>query len=138
VRISPWLLAFSMFFFLSLALLKRYVELRSAKERGTQKLDRRNYEIEDEGLVESMGLTSGYLSVLVLGLFVSSDDVRLLYQTPEVLWGTSLIMLYWVTRMWFLARRGYVPDDPVLFAARDRVSYACGLCLAVVVAVASW
>lgn len=137
VRVSPWLLAFSMFFFLSLALLKRYVELRSAGERGVSKLDRRNYEAEDVGLVESMGLTSGYLSVLVLCLFVSSDDVRLLYNTPELLWAICLVMLYWIMRMWLLARRGHVPDDPVLFAAGDRVSYACGISLAIVVALAS-
>ena len=126
VDVSPWLLAFSMFFFISLAFVKRYSELRTTRDANDDKLHRRAYEVGDLELVQSMGLTSGYISVLVLGLFVSSDRVRELYATPEVLWLISPIMLYWISRMWFLARRGELPADPVLFAATDRQSYVVG------------
>lgn len=132
VAVSPWLLAFSMFFFLSLAFVKRYAELLGARSEKKQKIERRGYEVDDLGLVETMGTTSGYLSVLVLALYVSSDSVEKLYGSGALLWGVCPIMLFWVTRIWFLARRGEMTDDPVLFAATDRVSYLSGLAIALV------
>ncbi|MCA9509371.1 MAG: UbiA family prenyltransferase [Myxococcota bacterium] len=132
VAVSPWLLAFSMFFFLSLAFVKRYAELLGAKADQREKLDRRGYEVDDIGLVENMGTTSGYMSVLVLALYVSSDSVERLYASGGLLWGICPIMLFWVTRIWFLARRGEMTDDPVLFAATDRVSYLAGAAIALV------
>lgn len=126
VEVSSWLLAFSVFFFLSLALVKRYVELleKAASDRaGTGRVARRAYATGDTGLVETMGITSGYLSVLVLGLYVSRDDVTRYYSNPEVLWLATPLMLYWISRIWLLARRGEITADPVLFAATDRVSY---------------
>lgn len=135
VAISPWLLAFSTFFFLSLALLKRYVELAAAQDGPFRKLARRGYNVGDLSLVQTMGLTSGYVSVLVLCLYVSSDAVTRLYRTPELVWAVSPVMLYWITRVWFLARRGKIPDDPVLFAASDRTSYAVA---AIVLAIGWW
>jgi 4-hydroxybenzoate polyprenyltransferase len=134
VDVSPWLLAFSMFMFLGLALVKRYVELLGAKARGEDRLSRRGYEVDDLGLVETMGLCSGYLAVLVVGLYVNSEAVRRFYAVPELLWLVCPLLLYWITRIWFLARRGVVHDDPVLFAATDRASYVVGaliLCVAV-------
>ncbi|MBW2271503.1 MAG: UbiA family prenyltransferase [Deltaproteobacteria bacterium] len=135
VPVSPWLLAFSTFFFLSLALVKRYVELLEARELEREHIERRAYQVADLGLVETMGLSCGYIAVLVLCLFVSSDDVSRLYSAPVLLWLMCPVMLYWISRIWFLARRGELHDDPVLFATRDRISFVCGvLVLAVVLA----
>jgi 4-hydroxybenzoate polyprenyltransferase len=131
IPVSEWLLAFAVFFFLSLALVKRYAELiaaaRSAHADGeSEKLARRAYQLGDTGLVETMGITSGYVSVLVLGLYVSSESVARFYSSPDLLWLISPLMLFWISRIWFLARRGQLPHDPVLFAATDRTSYLTG------------
>ena len=132
VRLSPWLLAFSLFFFLSLALLKRYAELLATKDSGGKSNARRAYQVMDIGLVENMGLAAGYSAVLVLCLFVSSDDVSKLYPNPDVLWFVMPLFLYWISRMWFLAGRKVLLDDPVLFAATDRVSWLIGVLIAIV------
>jgi len=124
--VSTWLLAFSVFFFLSLALVKRYSELLASAQAEpaaaatNKKLARRAYQQSDTGLVETMGITSGYVSVLVLGLYVSSESVARFYSSPDLLWLISPLMLFWISRIWFLARRGELPHDPVLFAATDR------------------
>ncbi len=134
VEVSQWLLAFSGFFFLSLAFAKRYCELRDAPEAA---LSRRNYRREDLGLILAVGPAAGYLSILVMALYVTSVDVARLYTTPSMLWAVCVVLLYWQTRIWFLAARGELPEDPVLFAARDRNSYACALAIALVVMVAA-
>jgi 4-hydroxybenzoate polyprenyltransferase len=131
IPVSEWLLAFAVFFFLSLALVKRYAELITAagsahSDGESEKLARRAYQLGDTGLVETMGITSGYVSVLVLGLYVSSESVARFYSSPDLLWLISPLMLFWISRIWFLARRGQLPDDPVLFAATDRTSYLTG------------
>lgn len=138
VRISPWLLAFSLFFFLSLALLKRYAELLATEDAGGTSNARRAYQVMDIGLVENMGLSAGYMSVLVLALFVSSDDVSKLYPNPDLLWLVMPLFLYWISRMWFLARHKILLDDPVLFAAKDRVSWLTGGLIALVGTLAAW
>ncbi len=138
VRISPWLLAFSLFFFLSLALLKRYAELIATEDAGGASNARRAYQVMDLGLVENMGLAAGYMAVLVLCLFVSSDDVSNLYSNPDLLWLVMPLFLYWISRMWFLARHKILLDDPVLFAAKDRVSWITGGLIAVVGTLAAW
>jgi 4-hydroxybenzoate polyprenyltransferase len=126
VVVSPWLLAFSLFFFVSLAFVKRFCELERLDVRAGDRLRRRNYRREDVGIIQSLGPASGYLSVLVLALYISSADVVRLYATSELLWLICPVLLYWITRIWFLAGRGELPDDPVLFAARDRSSYLAG------------
>jgi 4-hydroxybenzoate polyprenyltransferase len=128
VTASPWLLAFSLFFFLSLAFVKRYTEIRRHAEPGA--LPRRNYRSDDLGLIQTLGPTTAYLSVLVLALYITSRDVTRLYATPQLLWLVCPILLYWITRIWFLAGRNELPDDPVLFAARDLQSYAAGVLIA--------
>jgi len=123
IPISEWLLAFSLFFFLSLALVKRFVELdRSGLSNPDAKLKGRGYRPPDVELVETFGACSGYLSVLVLALYIKSAEVRLVYNHPELLWGVCLILIYWISRIWFLARRGEMSDDPVVFALTDRHS----------------
>ena len=139
VLVSPWLLAFSAFFFLSLAFVKRYLELAHARNQGSRSIPRRAYEVGDLGLVEAMGLACGLISVLVLCLFISSADVRLLYRTPGLLWLMCPVMFYWISRIWFLARRGELDEDPVLFATRDPRSYVAGiLALIIIAAAATW
>lgn len=139
VAVSPWLLAFSTFFFLSLALVKRYVEFSDAGvEDGGPSASRRAYQPSDLGLIEALGVASGCISVLVLCLFVSSEHVTELYRTPDWLWLMCPVMFYWIARIWLLAHRGELHDDPVLFATTDPNSYGVGLVVAATVAAAAW
>jgi 4-hydroxybenzoate polyprenyltransferase len=133
ISISAWLLAFSMFMFSSLAFVKRYVELRHATRGG--QLKGRGYHTRDLEMIASMGPCSGYLAVLVFCLYIDGNTVSSIYREPAILWFIAPVLLYWVSRVWFLAHRGEMHDDPVVFAATDRVSLACGVaCLAVVAA----
>jgi 4-hydroxybenzoate polyprenyltransferase len=122
---SFWLLSLSMFFFLSLAMLKRYSELidlaRSAAERGVA-VKTRGYRAEDTETLISLGAASGFSAVFVLALYIDSPNVRALYQTPEIFWLWCPLLLYWLSRMWVGARRGVIDDDPLVFALRDRIS----------------
>jgi len=120
---SFWLLAFSLFFFLSIALVKRFVELKTMAGNGNTSLVRRGYRTEDLEIISSMGVASGYISVLILALYVNSDQILTLYRHPHLFWGLCLLVLYWISRTWFLAHRGELADDPVLFAATDSVSW---------------
>jgi 4-hydroxybenzoate polyprenyltransferase len=126
VEISPWLLAFAMFFFLSLAFLKRYAELLMVAERNDRQTSGRGYLTEDIAVIESVGPTSGYLAVMVLCLYLNSEVVTKIYKHPWFLWFLCPLFLYWITRLWFLARRRTMADDPVVFATTDRVSLIVG------------
>ena len=138
VEISQWLLGFSLFMFLSLAFVKRFCELRQLAMRSPDAAPaRRSYRQEDLGLIQTLGSCAGYLSVLVLALYISSSDVVRLYATPQLLWIVCPVMLYWLTRIWFLAGRGELPDDPLLFAATDPQSYAAGALIVVTGVLAS-
>jgi 4-hydroxybenzoate polyprenyltransferase len=124
VELSQWLLAFSMFFFFSLALGKRYVELSRRKVDSNETLPGRGYRSEDLSLLESLGPTSGYLAVLVLCLYLESKPVQELYANPRLLWLACPVLLYWLTRFWILAKRREIADDPVVFALKDKASLA--------------
>jgi 4-hydroxybenzoate polyprenyltransferase/phosphoserine phosphatase len=137
VRISPWLLAFSMFFFLSLAFLKRHSELRFMQIEGREHNSGRRYDFSDIDLLRGVGTTSGYLSILVLALYINSKDVMELYQHPSWLWLITPCLLYWITRMWFFAHRGTMTDDPIVFAIRDVKSYLIGGVVLAIIAAAS-
>ena len=128
IGIAPsfWLLAFSMFIFLGLALVKRYAELDSLARSSQLKAAGRGYHLEDMPILQSMGAASCYLSVLVLALYINSPEVRLLYPAPWVLWLLCPMLLLWITRVWLLTHRGLMHDDPVVFAARDRFSIWLG------------
>jgi 4-hydroxybenzoate polyprenyltransferase len=129
VALSAWLLAFSMFLFLSLAFAKRYVELAGTAQG--KALLGRGYGPLDLDMVRILGPMSGYLSVLVICLYVNDTAPSALYRHPELLWCIAPVLLYWVTRLWFIAQRGELDSDPVLFALRDRASLVCGaVCLA--------
>lgn len=124
--LSFWLLAFSMFIFLSLALLKRYTELAAAATAGKKVASGRGYSTEDLPLIQSLGTSAGYIAILVLALYINSPESLTLYQRPEFLWLLCPLMLYWISRTWMVAHRGQMHDDPIVFAARDRVSQIVG------------
>ncbi|KAA9005084.1 UbiA family prenyltransferase [Histidinibacterium aquaticum] len=123
IALSVWLLAFSIFFFFSLAAVKRQAELVDMLKRDELQAKGRGYRIEDLPIVCSAGLASGYVSVLVMALYLNSPAVLQLYGYPPALWGICCILLYWLTRMVFIAHRGAMHDDPVVFAAKDRASH---------------
>jgi 4-hydroxybenzoate polyprenyltransferase/phosphoserine phosphatase len=129
---SPWLLAFSLFFFFSLAMVKRYSELDALGQSGDESKGTRGYYASDRPEIASLGSASGYIAVLVLALYINSDAVVVLYRQPLVLWLISPLLLYWISRVWLLAHRGEMHEDPVVFAIRDRVSYAVGIGVAVI------
>jgi len=131
LELSFWLLAFSMFIFLSLALLKRYTELHAMLASGKTKASGRAYSVEDLVLLQSMGAAAGYIAVMVMALYINSPESVQLYRHPKLLWLICPVLLYWVSRVWIVAHRGDMHDDPIVFAATDRVSQVvvvlCGL-----------
>jgi 4-hydroxybenzoate polyprenyltransferase len=129
---SEWLLAFSVFFFFCLAMIKRYSELRESIATENQRQDVRGYFRADLDPIASFGVSSGLISVLVLVLYVMSPEVRILYHHPTMLLLLCPLFLYWITRLWFKANRGEVPQDPVVFALTDRTSYSAGVLAALV------
>jgi len=132
VRFSTWLLAFSMFLFLSLAFLKRFTEVSAMEGDATEQVRRRGYIRGDREWLGSMGGASGYLSVLVLALYINSEQVVALYRVPLLLWLVCPLLLFWTSRMWLLAHRGRIHDDPIVATVRDPVSYVLGALVAVV------
>lgn len=142
VELTMLLLAFSMFFFLSLAFAKRYSELIQVEDAGEEHVTGRGYQVRDLRVIESTGPASGYLAVLVFCNYIDVNqkgpDGHPLYAHPHVLWLVAPVLLYWVTRIWFIARRRQLHDDPIVFAIRDRKSYVCGILAAALVAIASW
>jgi 4-hydroxybenzoate polyprenyltransferase len=138
VPVSPWLLAFSMFLMLSLAFTKRHAELiGQANGEMEATPSKRNYRTQDREIVQQFGVTSGYLSVLVLALYVNGKEVTALYRHPQVIWLACPMLLFWISRVWFLANRGKLSEDPVVFAAGDPVSYLLGVFLFLILLVAS-
>ncbi len=132
--LSQWFLAFSMFFFLSLAMAKRYSELLHATDLVTSGNSRRGYRVADRELLLALGVGSSFSAVVILSLYVHSPEVRVLYLSPECLFLLCPIVLYWLSRIWLQAHRGELKEDPVTLAIRDRVSYAVAVASAVVIA----
>lgn len=129
IAISVWLAAFSIFLFLSLALCKRYAELRELPTDSGGSLRGRGYQSADTAFVLAHGLVAMGCASLVLAVYLSSETVALLYSFPALLWIAVLIVSYWGGRLWLLTARGQMHDDPVLFALRDRTSWLCLLLL---------
>jgi 4-hydroxybenzoate polyprenyltransferase len=124
IPVSEWLMAFSLFTFVSLAFAKRYVELARLATTNETSAMGRGYRVEDLSLIESMGPAAGYMAVLVLALYIQSQQVLRLYHSPWALWLLCPLLLYWISRLWVKAKRGELTDDPVVFAIRDPVSLA--------------
>jgi 4-hydroxybenzoate polyprenyltransferase len=121
VVMSEWLFAFSLFIFMSLALVKRYVELNG--QRSGEKPMARDYDTGDLPMVAVLAAAAGFNAVVVFTLYISSETVHALYAHPQVLWAGCPILMYWIARVMLMAQRGLIEDDPVVFALRDRVSW---------------
>ena len=137
VDASPWLLAFSMFSFLSLAILKRYTELKVMIDENKKTAKGRGYIIEDIDIMMNIGISSGYIGALVLALYINSKVVEEFYKNPQILWMVAMCMLFWISRIWLLAHRGAMTDDPIIFAAKDKISYIIILFILILVIGAS-
>ena len=131
---SPRLLAFFVFVFFSLAMVKRYAELSLLRHAGVSTAPARCYSVADSELIMVLGGSSGMLSVLVLALFLSSDEVVQTYTRSVLGWCAAVLLLYWISYMWLTAHRGRMSDDPLVFAIKDRVSVT----LVVLTAAAAW
>ena len=121
VAMSEWLFAFSLFIFMSLALVKRYVELRG--RRSGERLAARDYEADDLSMIAVLAAAAGFNAVIIFTLYISSDTVRALYSHPQALWISCPILMYWIARVMLFAQRGLIDDDPVIFALKDRASW---------------
>jgi 4-hydroxybenzoate polyprenyltransferase len=135
---SFWLLAFSMFIFLSLALIKRYAEMIVAHQQNKSSAAGRGYLVSDSPVLLSLGSAAGYSAVLVLALYINSPDVEGLYPNRWSLWLLLPPLLYWMTRVWLKAHRGQLHDDPLVFAVTDKQSLGVAIFFAAALAVATW
>lgn len=131
IAVSHWLLAFSVFFFLSFAFAKRYSELHNLAQKGDLMAATRGYTVSDLSIISLFGVTSAYLSIMVTILYIHDLQASRLYSQPMWLWLISVVLLFWVSRVWLLAHRGRMDEDPVLFALRDRPSYGVALIIAI-------
>jgi 4-hydroxybenzoate polyprenyltransferase len=139
ITVTPWLLAFAAFFFVGLGCLKRVGELtlwRDANKGMLTPVNGRGYVIDDLLMLALFGVNAGFLSLLVLALYINSLEVASLYHHPTLLWGVVAVLLYWLMRVWFLTWRGEMHDDPVSFAMQDTASRIVGVlaCLSLILA----
>lgn len=135
VATSPWLLAFSVFVFLSLALVKRCSELISLQQSEQTATRGRDYRVSDQQVLTPLGVAAALGAVVVFGLYISSPEVQAHYASPLLLWLTAFGMIYWLARLWIKTQRGEMHDDPLVFALRDRGSrVAVAAMIAVVLA----
>jgi 4-hydroxybenzoate polyprenyltransferase/phosphoserine phosphatase len=137
VPLSFWLLLFSVFIFLSLALVKRYAELEAMQRQGVLKAIGRGYHVDDLPILLSLGIASGYLCVLVLALYINSPAVEPLYRHPQVIWFLCVLLLYWISRVWLKAHRGEMHDDPLVFALKDQTSLIIGVLALITIVLAA-
>jgi 4-hydroxybenzoate polyprenyltransferase/phosphoserine phosphatase len=131
---SSWLLTFSLFFFLSLAYLKRYTEI--LKVKGSKSLPSRNYWKEDLSIVQTFGISSGGLSLLTMAQYIQNEAASGVYQTPVLLWAIIPLMMFWINRAWMWASRDKLSDDPVVFAITDRISQITGVIIVSIILLA--
>ena len=127
IAASPWLLAFSLFLFFSLGLVKRQTELQRLSQTGGSSIPGRGWIVADTPLVRTLGVGAGLMAVLILALYIDSEQAQSLYAQPEWLWVACPLLLFWVSHVWRVTERGEMHDDPVVFALRDRVSVALGV-----------
>lgn len=136
---SFWLLGFSMFLFLSLALAKRVSELENIKAENKANPTSRDYTTSDISTLTSAGISAGFISVLVIALYVNSGKVTRAYAVPEILWLICPLLLYWIGRLWVITSRGMMHEDPIVFALKDRTSIVimamigCIFCTAILI-----
>lgn len=136
VYLSVWIMAFSMFFFLNLAIIKRYAELLLMKNSNRLKTEGRGYHVEDMSLLQSLGSASAFISVLVIVLYINSEQSLNLYSQSNILWLIAPLLLYWIIRLWHITVRGKMTDDPIIFTGKDKVSYIIFLAIFILVYIA--
>jgi 4-hydroxybenzoate polyprenyltransferase len=130
--ISPWLAGFSLFVFLSLAMVKRFSELQNLRASGEVPKNGRGYVLMDIEQLRTFGTASAYASVVVFTLYISGRDVAALYRHPQRMWLMTPLLILWVSRFWLLASRGELNEDPVVFALTDRTSLLIGAGIAAI------
>jgi 4-hydroxybenzoate polyprenyltransferase len=130
--VSPWLAAFSIFLFLSLAMVKRFSELQNLHARGANPSNARGYLLSDIEQLRSFGTSSAYASIVIFALYINGRDVTALYHHPNRMWLMTPLMILWISRVWLLASRGLLDEDPVVFALTDRMSLLLGLGLVLI------
>ena len=141
ITVSTWLLAFSMFVFSSMAFGKRYSELLRNKKivaENTASLKRRGYHVNDLALVQTLGICTGMMSVLVLSLYVDSDAAKTYYECPQALWGVCMAVFYWICNFWMMAHRGRMNEDIVKFVFLDWSTLLCAVIVTACSIIAIW
>jgi 4-hydroxybenzoate polyprenyltransferase len=138
VEVSAWLLAFSMFMFLSLALMKRYSELALRIDQNLPDPSNRNYKLDDLPIVGCLAVSSGFNAVTIFALYISSPAVQQMYARPEVLWLACPVLTYWIGRAMILAHRRMMDDDPIVFAIKDPISRIAGALMVAMILLAMW
>jgi 4-hydroxybenzoate polyprenyltransferase len=136
IAFSMWLLSFCFFLFLSLAFSKRAAELIRVKQSKKEAVLGRGYVLVDLQVVTIAGICSGFLSSLVLALYINSESVVLLYRRPAILWGIFPLLLYYIVRVWIICGRGGLDEDPIVYTAKSKSTYiiAALVCILVIAA----
>ena len=129
VPISDWMAGFSIFFFFSLALVKRFSELENLRARGAAPSNGRGYLVHDMEQLRAFGTASAFASIVVFSLYINNPDVRQLYHHPQRLWLLTPLLIWWMSRVWLRASRGQMHEDPVIFALTDRASLLAGVAI---------
>ena len=137
LTVTHWLMVVSLFIFLSLALVKRCTELEWVRESGKSDAAGRGYRASDLGYLISMGISSGFVAVLVLALYIETQRGSAAYPNAEALWFVLPVLMYWIMRLWIKTSRMEIHDDPLLFAAKDRSSWGVAACIGVIAVIAS-
>jgi 4-hydroxybenzoate polyprenyltransferase len=132
IPLSHWLVGFCFFIFLSLALVKRTTEMMTLPQDSIDKIKGRGYRRVDLQTITALTAASGFVAVLILALYINSPEVIMLYHRPELLWGVCVVLVYWLGRVCFLTGRGEMNQDPIVFAATDRISLLAGILLAAI------
>ena len=132
VAVSPWMAGFAIFFFFSLALVKRFSELENLRAHGNVPANGRGYTVQDLETLRSFGTSSAFASIVIFALYINNPEVANLYRDPHRLWLMTPILIWWLSRVWLMASRGQMKEDPVVFALTDRWSLAAGVGLMLV------
>lgn len=142
ILISDWLLSFSLFIFFSLACVKRFSELsikiHNKKLSEDEYLSGRAYQGSDAKVLSIFGVTSGFISILILALYMNSSEIIQLYASPAILWLLLPVLLYWVARLWILATRLQIAEDPIVYAIKDKASYVVAILAFIIISVAAF
>ena len=122
IELSYWLISFSTLFFLSLAFVKRFSEIKLQKKYGNLTTPGRNYKLSDLKNTKIFGITSGYASVIIFCFYLNAQKIAKLYQSPKLIWLAVPLLFFWINWVWIKANKGKVHEDPIIFAIKDAIS----------------